>query len=54
MFIGRTDTEVPIFQPPYKKSKLIRKDPDGERLKAGKEGDKRGQDGWMVSQTQWE
>ena len=25
----------------------------GEILKAGGEGDDRGQDGWMASQTQW-
>ena len=35
-------------------SKLIGKDPDcWERLKAGREGDDRGRDGWMASPTQW-
>ena len=35
-------------------SKLIGKDPDcWERLKAGREGDDRGRDGWMASLFQW-
>ena len=57
IFIGRTDTEAeaPILWPPDVKSWLIRKDPDisWERLKAGGEGDERGQDCWMASLTQW-
>ena len=55
IFIGRTDAEaeVPIFWPPDAKSQLIRKDRCWERLKAGGEGDNRGQDGWMAPPTQW-
>ena len=35
-------------------SKLVGKDPDcWERLKAGREGDDRGRDGWMASLFQW-
>ena len=35
-------------------SKLIGKDPDcWESLKAGREGDDRGRDGWMASLFQW-
>ena len=55
IFIGRTDdeAETPIFWPPDGKNWLIGKDPDaGERLKAGGEGDDRGQDGRMASRTQ--
>ena len=50
--IGRTDAEAPIFWLPDVKTWLIRKDPDGERLKAGEEDD-RGWDGWMISPTRW-
>ena len=56
LFIGSTDAkaETPILWPPDAKSWLIWKDPDaGKRLKAGKEGDDRGWDGWMASPTQW-
>ena len=55
IFIGRTDAEAetPILWPPDVKNWLIRKDPD-ERLKAGGEGDDRGQNGWMAKPaTQW-
>ena len=49
IFIGRTNAEAEtlILQPPYAKSRLIRKDSDAgrhccwERLKAGEEGDNR-------------
>ena len=50
VFIGRTDAEAetPLLRPPDVKSWLIWKAPDGwERLKAGREGDDRGWDGWM-------
>ena len=54
IFIGRTDAEAesPILWPPDGKSQLTGKDPDAmERLKAGGEGDERGQDGWLASPT---
>ena len=52
VFIGRTDAEAetPILWPPGAKSWLIW---CWERLRAGGEGDNRGQDGWMASLTQW-
>ena len=56
MFFGRTDAEAetPILWPPDVKNWLVEKDSDGwARLKAGREGDDRGWDGWMVSPTQW-
>ena len=54
IFIGRTDAEAeaPIFWPPDGKSQLIGKDWYLERLKAGREGDDRGWDGYMLSLTQ--
>ena len=54
IFIGRMDAEAktPILWPPDSKKWLIWKDPDRERLKARGEGDNRGWDGWMASQTQ--
>ena len=53
IIIGRTDAEAetPILWPSNGKSWLIRK--CWERLKAGGEGDDRGQDGWMASSTEW-
>ena len=55
IYIERADVEAeaPILWPPDAKSWLIGKDPDSGRLKAGGEGDNRGQDGWMASPTQW-
>ena len=56
IFIGRTDAkaEAPILWPPDAKNWLIGKDPDaGKKLKAGREGDDRGWDGWMASLTPW-
>ena len=55
IFIGRTDVEAesPILWSPDVKSCLIWKDPDAGRLKVGGEGDNRGWDCWMASQTQW-
>ena len=54
MFIRRTNTETPVFWPTDAKSCLIRNDPGSwERLEAGREGDDRGQDGWMASSTLW-
>ena len=32
IFIGRTDAEAPILWPPDVKSRLIRKDPDAEKV----------------------
>ena len=56
IFIGSTDAEpeIPILWPPNAKNWLIWKRPwCWERLKVGEEGDDRGWDGWMASQTQW-
>ena len=57
IFIGRTDAkaEIPILWPPDVKNWLTGKDCDvgKDRLKAGGEGDNRGQDDWMASPTQW-
>ena len=56
IFTGRTDAkaEAPVLWPPDAKSQLTGKKPwCWERLKAGGEGDDRGQDGWMVSPTRW-
>ena len=56
VFIGRTyvEAETPILWPPDAKNWLIWKRPwCWERLRAGGEGDDRGWDGWMASQTQW-
>ena len=52
VFIGRTDVEAetPILWLLDAKSWLIW---CWERLRAGGEGDNRGQDGWMASLTQW-
>ena len=56
VFIGRSDVEaeIPIIWSPDAKNRLIWKDPDaGKDLRAGREGDVRGWDGWMASPTQW-
>ena len=60
IFIGRTDAEAPILWSPDAKSWLIGKDLTHwkrpwcwERLRAKREGDNKGWDGWMVSLTQW-
>ena len=55
ILIGRTDAEAetPILWPSDVKNWLVGKDWCWERLKAGGEGDDRGWDGWMASQTQW-
>ena len=54
IFIGTTDAEAPILWQTDAKNRLIRKDSwFWERLKTGGEGDNRGWDGWMASQTQW-
>ena len=45
--------KLPILWPPDVTIWLNWKHPDGERLKAGGEGDDRGWDGWMASWTQW-
>ena len=54
IFIGRTDveTETPIVWLDLK-SRLTGEDWCWERLKAGREGDDRGWDGWMASLAQW-
>ena len=56
VFFGRTDAkaEMPILWPPNTKNWLILKRPwCWERVKAGGEGDDRGQDDCMASLTQW-
>ena len=54
-FTGRTDVEAeaPILWPPDEKSWLWKRPCCWERLKAGGEGEDRGQDDWMASPTQW-
>ena len=54
IFTGRTDAEAeaPILWPPGVKSRLIGKDSDAERLKAG-EGGNRGWDDWTALLPQW-
>ena len=57
IFNGRTDAEAeaPILWSPLQRADLLgEKNPwCWERLKAGREGDDRGWDGWMASLTQW-
>ena len=53
IFIGRTDAETPILWPRGVKNWLWKRLCCWERLKAGGEGDDRGQDGWMASPTWW-
>ena len=54
IFIGRTDASAPMLWPLDTKSQLIRKDPGaGKDWRQEKKGDNRGQDGWIVSLTQW-
>ena len=56
IFIGRTDAEVetPILWPPDAKELTHLKRPwCWESLKVRGEGDNRGWNGWMASQTQW-
>ena len=56
IFIGRTDAEAeaPVIWPRDLKNWLTEKRPWWwERLKAGREGDDRGLDGWMASPIQW-
>ena len=54
IFIGRTDTEVPILWPPDAKSWFTGKDPNAGKNRRQKEkSGGRGWDGWMASLTQW-
>ena len=53
IFPGRTGAEAPIFWPSDAKSDSLKTLWCWERLKAGREGDDRGWDGWMVSPTWW-
>ena len=56
VFIGRTDAdaEAPILWPPDAMNWLVWKNRwCWERLKVGGEGNDRGWDVWMASQTQW-
>ena len=52
---GKNDAkaETPVLWPPHAKSWLIEKDGWWEGLGAEGEGDDRGWDGWMASQTRW-
>ena len=54
IFIGRIDVEAetPILWPPHVNSWLIWRPWCWERLRAGREEDYRGWDGWMASPTQ--
>ena len=55
IFTGRTDAEAetPIIWPPDVKNWLMERPWCWERLKAGREGDNRGWDGWMAAATWW-
>ena len=55
VFIGRTDVEAetPVFGHLMWRADSFERDWCWERLRAGREGDSRGWDGWMVSPTQW-
>ena len=55
LFIGRTDAEAeaPTLWPPDAKNWLIGKTLMLGKMKAGRDGDDRGWDGWMTSPTQW-
>ena len=55
IFIGRTDVEAKnlILGLLVKKLTHWKRPWCWERLRAGKEGDNRGWDGWMASRTQW-
>ena len=55
VFFGRNDAKAKtaVVWPPHAKSWLIGKDSCWEGLGTGGEGDDRGWDGWMASQTQW-
>ena len=55
IFFGRTDAEAetPILWPPCEELTHWKRPWCWERLKAGREGDNRGWDGWMASLTQW-
>jgi len=55
IFIRRTDVDIetPTLWPPDVKNWLLGKDSCWERLKAGREGDDRGWDGWMALPTWW-
>ena len=55
IFTGRTnaEAEAPILWLPDAESTHLKTPWCWERLKAGGEGDYRGQDGWIASLTQW-
>ena len=55
IFIGRTDaeTELQYFGHLMWTTNSLEKPRCWERLKAGGQGDNRGQDGWMASPMQW-
>ena len=55
VFIGRTDAEAetPILATWCEEPTHLKRPWCWERLKAGREGDDRGWDGWMASLTQW-
>ena len=54
IFTERTDAEAPMLWPPYvKKLTHLKRSWCWERWKAGGEGDDRGWDGWIASETWW-
>ena len=56
IFIGRTDAEAetPVLWPPWwEELSHLKRSWCWERLKAGREGDDRGWNGWMASLTRW-
>ena len=53
IFIGRTDAEAETLATWCKELTHWKKPWCWERLKAGREGDERGWDGWMASPTWW-
>ena len=55
IFIRKTDAEAPILWPLIQRVYSLEKTRPWcwKRLKVGGEGDDRGWDGWMASQTQW-
>ena len=53
VFIGRTDAKAETLATWCEELTHLKRPWYWERLKAGGEGDDRGWDGWMASQTQW-
>ena len=53
IFIGRTDVEAETLANWCEEVTHLKRPWCWERLRAGREGDDRGWDGWMASPTQW-